>query len=246
MLSRSTGVARAVSSVPFLRALSDFPFNQLRKVPGMYVALGVTAYQVAAMTEAATVAGLRARSVVTTVVDSVSGTLEHLFSGVEDRGQSTLDVAKQAARGAMHSLDEMSVNVGFLTRQTVLGVVKGLSGRKDAGKDALSGAVYGAVQGAHETGASMSETVTHAVEAAKEAASATDMDEATAVRMARNAALDAGRDLGPEAHAQVRAALEPSPSGDAVGGVEGAPQGKQPGPSEGRGTVAGTETAGAA
>ena len=243
LMARSHGVVRAVSSVPFMRHLTEFPFSQLRKVPGMYVALGVTAYQVAAMTEAATVAALRARSVMTTVVDSVSDTLEHLFSGVEDKGQSTLDVAKQAARGALHSLDEMTVNVGYLTRQTVVGVVKGLSGRTAAGEDALSGAVYGVVQGAHETKASVAETVTHALEAAKEVAPALAMNEDAALRLAANAALDAGQDLGQDTQAQVRAALEAQVPGDVLLRVDEERREKLVAPPEEHGPVAGPEAA---
>lgn len=243
MMSRSTGIARAASSVPFLRTLTDFPFNQLRKVPGMYVALGVTAYQVAAMTEAAIVAALRAKTVVSTVVDSVSDTLEHLFAGVEDKGQPILDVAKQAARGALHSLDEISVNVGYLVRQTVVGVVRGVSGRKDAREDALSGAVYGVVQGAHETGASVPETVTQAMEAVRQVAPSLGMDETSAMRLAAHAALDAGHDLGQEAYAEVRSALENAVDGDVLSSAEESRRSQEPG-AKGRDSAGNAEASG--
>ena len=53
LLSNSAGMARMVNSVPGLAFAVQIPYGYLKNIPGMDVAVGVSAYQIAASTRAA-------------------------------------------------------------------------------------------------------------------------------------------------------------------------------------------------
>ena len=67
LLNQSQGVTRAMSSVPGLRFVTQFPYSYLRRVPGVDVAVGVTAYQIASLTENAAAAGARSQEAGSTI-----------------------------------------------------------------------------------------------------------------------------------------------------------------------------------
>ena len=59
LMAGAADMTRSVSSVPGLRLAAQFPYSYLRHVPGVDVAIGVTAYQLASTTRAATTAAGR-------------------------------------------------------------------------------------------------------------------------------------------------------------------------------------------
>ena len=64
LVAHSGPAARAVSSVPRLGAVSAFSYGYLKRVPGADVGLGVTAYQLAASTQAAVASASQGRVLV--------------------------------------------------------------------------------------------------------------------------------------------------------------------------------------
>ena len=170
LAARAAPAARAVSSVPGLGAVSAFSYGYLRRVPGADVAMGVTAYQLAASTQAAVSSAGRGRVLVRDVARGVGNVLEEAIDEMEDIAEHGLELARHATRGAMQVGDDLADQVGRVARGAVLGTLRTLAGQPVAPLDALRGAGYGAVQGAVEAGADAAEAVAQAVAAAREVA----------------------------------------------------------------------------
>ena len=168
MMSHADPAIRAVSSVPGLGALSAFSFGYLKRVPGADVALGVTAYQLAASTQAAVASARRGRTLAREVARSVSGVLEQVIDEMEDIAGNSLEVARHATRGAMHAGGDLTDQIGRVSRGAVLGTLRAMPVRQDSALEALHGAGYGVVQGAVEAGIDPTEVAADAVEAARQ------------------------------------------------------------------------------
>jgi len=212
-------LSRPFSTVAGLNFLSQFPYGYLRRVPvpGVDVALGVTAYQIAEISRLATVATQRGRRTAARLAKALEEGLSEVWGGNQQvRKSYGMEVARQAARGSIHAIDKIAkTNIGQLAHQAVLGVTQAMRRSQVDTKDALRGAGYGVVQGAKEVQADVGEAALQAVEAAKELASEAGISEEAAVAEAARGALDAAEALGPEALAQVRESLA----------VEGPPDG---------------------
>lgn len=208
LLAPMQHAVRPMSSVPGLNFLSQFPYGILRRVPvpGLDVALGVTAYQLADMAKAATVAALRGQRRVT----KIARALEKALTGVgtkDDIEVHSSEVARQTARGTMLAREAVDLDVGRLAHSAVLGIARTFGrGRMDP-RDALRGAGYGIVQGAGETGVDYARAAAKAVEAARNVAAQAGLSEAEAAACVAEGALDAGAAMGAEALAQVEDAL---------------------------------------
>ena len=208
LLAPMQHAVRPMSSVPGLNFLSQFPYGILRRVPvpGLDVALGVTAYQLADMARAATVAAVRGQRRVT----KIAGALEKALAGVgtrKDMETHSGEVARQTARGTMHAKEAIDLDVGRLAHSAVLGIARTFGrARMDPG-DALRGAGYGIVQGAGETGVDYAEAAAKAVEAARKVAEQAGLSEEQAAAYVAQGALDAAAAMGAEALAQVEDSL---------------------------------------
>jgi MFS family permease len=204
-------ISRPISTVAGLGFISQFPYGHLRRVPvpGVDVALGVTAYQIAEIARLATVASQFGRRKTAKFVKALEDGLNGIWDAAEDvRHNYGIEVAKQAARGSMHAIDKLAkADVGQLVHQTVLGVTRALQQSGVDSKDALCGAGYGVVQGAEEVHADLGETALQAVEAAKELAAETGLSEEAAVAEITQGVLEAAQALGVEAVAQVKESL---------------------------------------
>lgn len=199
--------ARAVSSVPGLGSLSTFAYGYLRRVPGADVALGVTAYQLAASTRAAAVSATRGRELVQDVAHKVAEALGEASDDMEDIAGHGRELARHATRGALHAGNEMADEIGSIARGAVLGTLRVLASRSISPEEALRGAGYGAVQGALETGTDPAQLAAQAVEAARELATelGVDSDEAASALVA--GMLEAAAASGEDTLATVRLAL---------------------------------------
>jgi MFS family permease len=204
-------LSRPLSTVAGLSFLSQFPYAYLRKVPvpGLDVALGVTAYQVAEIARLATVATQHGRRTTARLAKALEDGLSVAWgAGGEEEGKYRLDVAREAARGSMHALDKLArMDVGKLAHQAVLGVVQVLRGSELDTLDALRGAGYGVVQGADEVQGDPGEAAVKAVEAAVEVARQEGLPEELAKAETAQGAMRAAEALGPIAVAQVEASL---------------------------------------
>ena len=207
LTSRFNPTMRAVSSVPGLGVASALSYGYLKRVPGVDVALGVTAYQVAASAQAAVESAARGRTLAGDVAQRVGGALESTMDNIEDVTDVGLDLTRQAARGAMHAGGQAAERLEDVAKASVLGGVRAAVGKRIRPDEALRGAAYGIVEGAIEAGTDPGAAADLAVEAAREVASELHLSEQEAIQLASHAALDAAASESSEASDIVRQVL---------------------------------------
>ncbi len=209
LLAPMRDAVRPVSSVPGLSFLGQFPYGILRRVPipGLDVALGVTAYQLADMARATTVAAVQTQRRVARIGRALEKALTGVSGTTEDIEKYSSEVARQTARGAMHAGKETDLDVGRLTHSAMLGIARTFGKAGISARDALRGAGYGIVQGANETGIDYAEAAARGVEAARKVAERAGLNEEQAAVYVAQGALDAAAAMGAEALANVEASL---------------------------------------
>ena len=200
-------VSRAVSSVPGLSMVSAFSVGYLRRLPGADVAMGVTAYQLAASTKAATATASRGRTLANDVSRLVSRELEEVIANAGEAAEHSLELARHASRGSLEAAEDLSERVGELTRGAVMGSVRTLAGRAFSETAALRGAGYGVIEGTAYAGLNLEESVAHALLAAREVSQHLEISEDQAVAALAAGVLDAAAAEGQDALAAVREAL---------------------------------------
>lgn len=116
-------LARGVSSVPGLRALAEFPYAYLRHVPGMDVALGVTAYEIAAAARRAVSAAATSRKVMAGAASHVGAAIaETMKQTVLALGQTQADPLGAfwgAGYGIIQGANEAGINLRQAATHTV-------------------------------------------------------------------------------------------------------------------------------
>ena len=207
LLAHATPARRALTSLPVLGPLTSLSYSYLKRLPGADVALGVTAYQLAASTQAAVKSAGKGRMLVREVAQAVGEVVDDAMDEMGDFAGHGLELARHATRGAVQVGDDVTGGVGRAARGAVLGTLRTLTRRRVPFLVALRGAGYGVVQGALEGGLSASEATAEALEAARQAAqelgvSAEAADTALAAGM-----LEAAEASGQEALLEVREAL---------------------------------------
>jgi len=203
-------LTRPLSTIPGLSFLGHFPYGYLRRVPlpGLDVALGVTAYQIAEIARVATLSVQRGRDTATRLARALGEGLSKVIEPGEAVRKHGSEVAQHAARGSILAIDKTShIDLGQSVRQAVLGVLGALRHSQVKPQDALRGAGQGVIQGASEVKADLGEASFQAVEAAKEWASEAGLSEEEAGAQVAQGCLDAAAALGPKALAQVKARL---------------------------------------
>ena len=197
---------RVLTSVPGLSFIANFPVASLRRlppIPGLDVALGVTAHQMSS-TIKATVEGfsqgqLRAGQLAIRVQQSV----ERAAETVEQVGKQGAEMATGATEGAMRAAAEVMMEVGHVTEEAVLGTMHALATTATDPNEALRGAMHGVIQGASEAGLHVGNAVVHAVKAARDAATDLGVSEQQAGKVAAQAAIESAAQLGNEMETQV-------------------------------------------
>ncbi|MBM3943510.1 MAG: MFS transporter [SAR202 cluster bacterium] len=212
VLDQLTAQARtgfqAVTSVPWVGAVVQLPYHFLRRVPGADVALGVTAYQVAASVRAAAAAASHGGTVADELAQRIGQTLTEIVEESQELGSAGPDLARNSTRGALHLAGEVSADLGQLVTGAVIGVVNALSKTSADVREAVHSAAYGAVVGAGEVGADVVQAAIHSIEAAREAARRLGQGEDEFAAEAIRGALDASETLAPDAARRLRSALE--------------------------------------
>ena len=206
LMTSAGPMARAVSSVPGLNAVSAFAYGYLRRVPGAEAAMGISAYQLASSTQAAVAAASGGRLLVGEVARRVGGALDAAIDEVGDVTGQGLELARHAIRGAVQ-VGGPSDPVGRVVRGAVLGTIRTLEGQQVPAQQSLRGAGYGAVQGAVESGGDPGATAVAAVGAARELASELGVMNAESAAVMAAGALEAAAAAGEDALAAVRDAL---------------------------------------
>jgi MFS family permease len=202
-------LSRPMSTVPAHNLLANFPFGFLKRVPipGIDVAFGVTAYQIAGMARAATLAAVSGQKLTKRFARSLDNGLASIWKDREEVKTHGFEIARQAARGALHAANDTPLTVEQLVLPVTTGVLKVTS---QAGVDPLngiSGASQGIIQGAVETGADLQMATVQTIEAVKKAAAEAGLSEEVAVSKATEGMLQAAEALGTDTINQVKEAL---------------------------------------
>lgn len=229
LMAESRDFTQAMSSVPGLRFVTQFPLNYLRQVPGMDVALGVTAYQIAAATRAAVTgttfmgrtvesgASLGIRTT-THMAEEVTGVLSEIVEQTTGIGEIGVDVARHAARGVAQAAGAGGETAVAAAHESTKAVMDVLGRTSMFAGDAIRGVAFGAIQGSGDSGGDLAATAVDVVEVAREEASRLGLSEEEAVRQATRGTLEAAAEMGPAAVAQVTKALATGvPGGDSEG-----------------------------
>lgn len=202
-------LSRPFSTVTGLGFLGQFPYGYLRRVPipGVDVALGVTAYQVASMARAAAISVAEGKK----AMDRISKPLEEALASVwrpqgsvADRGG---EIAHHAARGAMHAADSIPQSIGEAVHDVMLAVVRSSARAKVDPRDAIRGTAFGIVRGATEAGLDTAEAARHAVEAAGEVGVQSGLSQEAAEIEAVRGVLEAAETAGAEELERVKTVL---------------------------------------
>jgi MFS family permease len=205
LLAPTREMVRTIGAIPGLRVLGGFPFAYLRHIPGVDVALGVTAYEIASSVKTA---ARRGEQVVVDISNQVSRAVSRLVGETEALGGQGIYLAHHAARGVMHASEEVpGGNTSYLTKEGVIGILEALKDTSVNPLDAIWEVSYGAVQGADEVGADVAEAATQTLEGVKAAARALGLPEKEVVVQATRGTLVAAESIGPEAAHRIRIAL---------------------------------------
>ena len=203
--------SRPMSSVPGLNFLGQFPYGYIRRVPvpGLDVALGVTAYQISQTAKIATEAALHSGATTRKVTKSIQDSLADISrkSANEGLAQHRFEIARQAVRGVVHALNEASEDVEQLSSSAIAGILRAFGWERIDPRDIIRGASHGVVQGSQEVGVDPGDAAIAAIETARNYAKETGFDEKEAMYEAAEAAIEAAEDIGPEAVVKVEQSL---------------------------------------
>jgi len=150
----SRKLSSPMSLSPSNGLLSNFPLSLIKRipVPGLDVVIGVTAYQIAEAARVATLTAARGRKVTKKLVRALQDNLAMVWKDKTAAKEHGVEITRQAARGAMHVLDEKPLAVENLVGPVATSVVKASTKAGVHPLNGVHGASQGVVQGAVETG----------------------------------------------------------------------------------------------
>ena len=204
--------ARAVSSIPGLNMVSSLSYGYLRHIPGADVAIGVTAYQLAASTQAAVVSAGRGRAGATEVAYRGGSVLNQTAERMTNAAGRGLELARHTTRGAVHAVDDITGELGSVTRGAMLGTLRTLHQLQVTPAEALRGAAHGVIQGAAEAGRDLAGATEAALAAARAAAAELGITDEEAATAAAAGIREAAQTLESEEFEAVISALPESVS----------------------------------
>ena len=210
LIDQTRANLRALNSVPGLSFASHFPVSTIRYaagIPGLDVAVGVTAYQIASSTRAAVEAAAQSGETARQVRSTVNRAVTDIADQVDDLGHEGVDVALGATLGAMQAVQEAGIEAERVAEAAVQGTLEALNKTRAAPLDALRGVTYGVMRGASEINLQVGEAAAQAIEAARNAASEVGLSKEEAALYAAQVAVEAAKDLGSREEAEVKQAV---------------------------------------
>lgn len=189
---------RTVSSAPRMSLLGEFPASIVRRIPGLDVALGVTAYQLASMMKATVTAVGHGRRALASLSEKVAETLGELIHGEEDLKVVASELGRHSVRGAIQAADPQASDCAQIATETVKGVCLGLDRSSVSSADVLFGAGYGAVQGALEVQSDLRQAVAGAIDGARSVATQIGLESAAAEAAVARGVLSAIEAIEPD------------------------------------------------
>ena len=209
LLSDSAGLARIVNSVPGLGMAVQVPYGYLKNIPGMDVAVGVSAYQIAASTRAAATAASRSRTSAERVSRGVGRVVTETVRSAGHVSDEGVRLAMHAARGAMHTVIETEQDLQSLTTGAITGTVRAVGRTTSDPLSIIRSAAQGIAQGAYESDMDMYIVAVSAMDAAREVATELGIDEDAAREQAIEGIMDAAGNMEEEAQSELKDAMRP-------------------------------------
>ena len=191
LISPTREMVRGFGAIPGARVLGEFPIGYLRTVPGLDVAVGVTAYQLATTMRTASAGAATGRETVSDVADRLGRALTAVVEQAEDVRYVGEEVARNAVRGSMLAADTAVSDAGTLAQGAVIGTLRTLGRASVSPTDAVRGAVIGAVEGAVQAGVSSAQAAADSIQAAMSMAAELGISREDLEEAARRAAEDA-------------------------------------------------------
>ncbi len=191
-------ISRPMSSVPGYNLLSNFPFGLLKRVhiPGIDVALGVTVYELAEIIRAITLTAASGQKLTLKFLKVLHIGLHNQKRDDETPKTYGVEIARQAALGALRATKDTSLNSDLFIDQLTPSVVEitGQAGMKPI--DAIVGTSQAIVQEAIETGADLKIAAAQIIETAQKAALQAGISPELAASRAVEGALVTAESLG--------------------------------------------------
>ncbi len=201
---------RALSFVPGLSSISQFPLAGLRylpAIPGLNVAAGVTAYQIASSirytVDSIALGSATARQVSTQVGQAVT----RASHGSRDVTRHGVEIAFGATEGAVRSIAGRGSHGGRFVGAAVSGTLTAMRTAGARPADAVRGVVYGVIHGANEGDMELDDVVANSLDAVRESADQLGLSEREAVMHAVEAAFEVAEGMAEEPQSQIREAL---------------------------------------
>lgn len=211
LMSQTRQNLRVLNSVPGLSFVANFPLASMRpfsQVPGLDVALGVTAHQLSSSIKLTAQTLGQGKETATQLGSRLTGLLEKAREGAGDIGHHASAIALGAVRGAIHAAGgKTRKERNELAKEAVGTTMEALGQTSADPKDALRGAAYGAVVGASEAGLDPSQIAAEAVTAARKAAANLGLTEREAILTAAQAAVASTDQLDPMTASMVKEAI---------------------------------------
>ncbi|NQW21474.1 MAG: MFS transporter [Chloroflexi bacterium] len=178
-----------MSSVPGFGLLTQYPFGYMRRIPGLDVVAGVTAYQVAEATHLAATAASRTGRGLKHVSSEIRKASTSAFKSGANMEAYLIELGRHAARGAALALAQSGHNAEDVIQATLNGSVESMvTDQGLAPEDALLAASIGTLEGSMETGNSLDESVESTTAAAIELARDFGIDHETTIEIMNDAA----------------------------------------------------------
>jgi hypothetical protein len=211
LTQEATAVINRASSVPGVTFLMGPAYGYIRRIPGLDVALGVTAYQLAASTKSALQTANRGRNIAQAVARNVGQVVADATSRLEDVAHMGADLGRYPVRAAVAGAGGASRRV----QEAAEGMLLAVARTPASTWDAIAGAGYGAVEGAIEGGTDPGEAAAAAIEGARQAAEEMSLSPDDAAVTAAAGALEAAEAVGGDTLVAVERALPEALAQDA-------------------------------
>jgi len=214
LLSPAREFSSPMSSAPALGFFSDFPFSYIKRIriPGLDVALGVTIYQIAEIARIAAGTALRGRRLTQRLSKALEKDLSGLLKSRWEMRKHGIEISRQAARGAMHIVEEKSTDVEQVEGAILTSVIKAVTGAGVDPEDAILGTSRGIIEGASETHSDLATAARKTVETAAKVSKQVHLPEKSVIAKMVEGTLQAAETISPEAVAQVKKSLPPEES----------------------------------
>ena len=209
LFASTRDLARPLSTVPGLAFLSQFPYGFLRRIPlpGLDVALGVTAYQVAEAARVSTRVAAGVRGAPSRIAEALEDTVSKIWRTGEGVSRHGAEVAAQSIRGAIHAASETAADVGEISRQAMLGIQRALIRPEVDSHDTLRGLGHGVIQGAFESRTDLDQAIAQAFESTHELARMSRLPQSQVKMVLAEGMMQAASGLGSSVEEEVKSIL---------------------------------------